>query len=184
MQTGITCIIQLVGILQVDILEECRTYTSFSAYIPATKLKSCIVLLPKKTVVCVRDHRTDASLGQQVQLYFPGRERQEVPAFNDIEKQEISPIVQIVVKAVGFIEGDSGIHRMMVQRPFYTRILIGKNELCMVEVDLVCRSLFLIQHKTQPVIILRDGQGLGEKTFIPSPVIMPFDIFKCIIVPK
>ena len=48
LQTGITGIIQLVGIFQVDILEERRTYTPFNPYIPTPELKTRVILLPEK----------------------------------------------------------------------------------------------------------------------------------------
>ncbi len=80
-----------------------------------------------------------------------------MPALHDVEKQEIRPVVQKIVKPVLLGEGDRAVHRATIQGSFDMRILIGKDKLGMIEIDLETQILFFIEEISKPVIVLGDG---------------------------
>jgi len=147
-QTRIAGIIQFIGVFEVYVFEEGGAYGSLYACIPAAELESGIIPLAKKLVLHVRDYGSNAGLGKQVELYFSGGSCQKMPAFGDIEKQEIGAIVQIIVKPILRGECNGGIHCTVVQGPLDTGILIGKYELGVIEIDLETPSSFLVKQES------------------------------------
>jgi hypothetical protein len=107
-----------------------------------------------------------------------------MPAFGDIEKKEIGAIVQVIVKPVLRREGDGGIHGTMVQDTPDMCILIGKYEFGMIEIDLESPASLFIQEESQPVVILGDGQRLGEQALVPSGMVVPPDVLERIVIPQ
>src|ERR1700742_1924179 len=105
-----------------------------------------------------------------------------MPAFGDIEEQEIGSIVEKIVKPVGLVKGDGGIGGMIIQGAFDTRALIGENVFGMVEIDFKTPAFLFIQKKSQAIVVLRDRQRLFEQPFIPAFVIVRPDMYKIIIV--
>ena len=110
----------------------------------------------------MRNDRTDAKLAQQVKLHFFISAPRKMPFLRNIEKKEVGPVVQVVIKPVLRIKSDGRIHIAIIQLTLDNDILIGKNVFGMVEVDLEPQALILVEQEPQPVVVLRDLQLFME----------------------
>ena len=106
------------------------------------------------------DQGTNPEFTQQVQLEIPIFAFRQMPFFGNIEKEEIGAVIQIIIEPMSLVKSDNCIYLVMIQFSFDMRILVGKDVLRMVEVDLESQPLILVEQKTQPVIILRNGKRL------------------------
>ncbi len=101
---------------------------------------------------------------------------------HDIEEQEIGAVIQKIIETVCLAEGDRTIHRVAIQSSFDMRVLIGKDELGMIEVDLDAQILFFIEEISQAVIVLGNGKRFVEESIVPSAVIDAPDRSKSVII--
>ena len=99
-----------------------------------------------------------------------------------VEEQEIRPVIQVIIKPVGFVEGNDRIDGVVVQGAFDAHVLVCEDVFGVVEIDLESPAFFFVEEEAQAVVILRDADGFLEKTFVPSLMVMGLDMHKIIII--
>jgi len=181
-EAGVSRIVQLTGILQVDMPEESGPQGPFRAGIPSPQLETLVIFLAEQAVLCVRDDRAHSEFSQEVHFYFFVMGLIQVPAFCDIKEQEICSVVEKVVEPVGLIECNRAIYGVVIQPSFDMSVLIGDDVFGVIEVDLESPAFLFIQQKTKTVIILGNGDRFLEQAFVPTFVIVGPDAFESVVV--
>lgn len=155
-QIGVTGIVQLIGIFEKYVFEECGPDGGFDAHIPSPELKGRLVCLTEKFIFNMWDHRPDAYFAQEVNFDIPFFGRIPLPAFYNIKKQEIGAIVEIIVKPVGCGKIDRTVNGPFMEGALYPGGLVCKYVFGMVEIYFECNALFLVHKEAKTVAVLRD----------------------------
>src|SRR4249920_513407 len=104
------------------------------------------------------------------------------PSFDDVEKQEIRSIIQVIKKSVGGIKWYRLIGRFIIERTLQMSILVCEDEFSMIEINLEAEPLFSVENIADSVIVLRNTDGFIEDAIVPSRMVVPGNIFKSVVI--
>src|SRR5882724_11456208 len=110
-QTGISRVVKFVGVFEKYIFEECCTKGTFYSNIPSANLKTRVILFPEKTIFYMWDQRSNSCLPQKIYFNVFIFRLVNIPAFDNIKKQKIRAIIQVIEKTISLAECDGTVNR-------------------------------------------------------------------------